>query len=203
VGRIVLSSSSSVYGETPELPKTERLPPRPVSPYGVAKLAAEGYATIFSSLYKLHTVSLRYFNVFGPGQDPRSHYAAVIPIFVARALEGRSIEIFGDGYQTRDFTYVDNVVTANLAAATAEVPPGRVYNVAAGEPHSLLDLVRDLEVIVGHPLAVEHRPERPGDIRHSHADITLARRELGWAPTVSFPEGLRRMVASLQSQPVR
>jgi UDP-glucose 4-epimerase len=197
----VLSSSSSVYGETSELPKREGLTPRPISPYGVAKLAAEGYARAFSGLYGVHTVSLRYFNVFGPGQDPASPYAAVIPIFVTRALAGRPVEIFGDGLQTRDFTYVENVVTANLAAAAADVSPGRVYNIAAGEPRSLLDLVRELEAIIGRPLAIEHKPQRPGDIRHSHADITLARRELGWVPTVSFTDGLRHMV--LQEQPVR
>lgn len=203
VRRCILSSSSSVYGETPELPKHEGLAPRPISPYGVAKLAAEGYARVFSALYGLHTVSLRYFNVFGPGQDPMSPYAAVIPIFVTRALAGRPVEIFGDGLQTRDFTYVENVVTANLAAASADISPGRVYNIAAGEPRSLLDLVRALEGIVGRPLRVEHKAERPGDIRHSHADIALARRELGWHTTVPFEEGLRRMVASQQAHAVR
>ncbi len=194
VARVVLSSSSSVYGETDMLPKHERLPPVPLSPYAVAKLAAEGYARVFARLYGLRTVTLRYFNVFGPAQDPASAYAAVIPLFTTRALAGQALPVFGDGEQTRDFTYVENVVRANLAAAEADVPGGRVYNVAAGAPVSVNGLVAALERILGRSLAVEHLPERPGDVRHSHADISAARAELGWQPTVAFEEGLRHTV---------
>lgn len=194
VARVVVSSSSSVYGETEVLPKHEGLPASPVSPYAVAKLAAEGYARVFARLFDLATVSLRYFNVFGPSQDPESQYAAVIPRFIRRALEGRPLSVYGDGEQTRDFTYVENVVRANIAAATVEVPRGRVYNVAAGTPVSVNGLVAALERILGRKLAVEHLPKRAGDIERSHADISAARADLGWQPTVAFEEGLRRTV---------
>lgn len=194
VRRFVLSSSSSVYGDSPVSPKHEGLPPNPISPYGVAKAAAEGYARTFASLYGVPTVTLRYFNVFGPSQDPGSPYAAVIPIFVRRALAGEALPIYGDGKQTRDFTFVENVVEANLAAAEREAPPGSVFNVAAGDPHSLLDLVRALERILERKLEVVHHPPRPGDITHSFADIAAARATLGWAPSVSFEQGLRLTV---------
>lgn len=194
VGRFVLSSSSSVYGETEVSPKHESLPVRPISPYAVAKAAAEGYARVFGSLYGLMTVSLRYFNVFGAAQDPRSAYAAVVPIFITRALAGQPLLVHGDGSQTRDFTYVDNVVDANIAAATADVAAGSIYNIAAGSPRSLRDLIAGLERILGRHLSVEHGPARAGDIRHSHADISSARRELGWRPRVGFDEGLTRTV---------
>jgi UDP-glucose 4-epimerase len=190
----VLSSSSSVYGNSPEMPKRESLPVRPISPYGVAKAGAEAYTRVFGELYGMRTVILRYFNVFGPAQDPASAYAAVIPLFVTGALAGRPITIFGDGRQTRDFTYVDNVVEANLAAASAEVRAGSVYNVAAGEPHSLLDLVGELGDVIGERLKVRYQPPRPGDIVHSSADITLALNELDWKPHVRFAAGLRRTV---------
>ncbi len=196
VTRFVYSSSSSVYGETQITPKREDLPVNPISPYGVAKAAAEAYTRIFGTLYGMRTISLRYFNVFGPSQDPNSQYAAVVPIFVRLALARQPLPINGDGLQTRDFTYVDNVVDANLAAATREVVPGAVYNVAAGAPHSILDLAREIERIVGHSLDLVHRPSRPGDIRHSHADVRRASTELGWSPRIGFEEGLRRTVES-------
>ncbi len=198
--RFVLSSSSSVYGETAVSPKHEGLPPAPVSPYAVAKVAAENYARVFAQLHGLHTVSLRYFNVFGPMQDDRSAYAAVIPIFVGCALEGQPLPLYGDGSQTRDFTYVDNVVDANMQAAVATVPPGSVYNIAAGQPRTVLDVVRVLENIVGVRLVIERHPDRPGDIKHSHADIGRAREDLGWTPSVSFEEGLRRTVEWFRSR---
>lgn len=194
VRRFVHSSSSSIYGDTPALPKGEDMPLAPVSPYGIAKAAAEGYVRAFARLYGLYTVALRYFNVFGPTQDPTSGYAAVIPLFISRALDGRPLPIFGDGHQTRDFTFVDNVVGANLTAAAADVPPGRAYNIAGGQPHSVLDLVAALERVLGRRLAVEHRPPRAGDIVHSYADVSAAKAELGWSATIDFEEGLRRTV---------
>lgn len=190
----VLSSSSSVYGDTTVSPKHEGLAPRPISPYGVAKLTAEGYARTFAALYGLPTVSLRYFNVFGPGQDEQSSYAAVIPTFIAGALAHTDLTINGDGTQTRDFTYVDNVVAANIAAAADGVPIGGVYNIANGDPHSVNDLVTELGRILGAPPSVTHGPPRAGDILHSHAANDAARRDLGWKPTVAFGEGLRRTV---------
>ena len=194
VDRFVLSSSSSVYGETGSAAKREDLRLDPVSPYGVAKAAAEGYARVFARLHGLRCVNLRYFNVFGPGQDPSSQYAAVIPLFVTRALAGEDLDVFGDGEQTRDFTYVENVVSANLRAAHADCPKGSTYNIAAGDPRTLHELIRALEGILGRTLRVRYSAARPGDIRHSHADTTLANTELGWRPSVTFEEGLRRTV---------
>ncbi len=195
VQRVVLSSSSSVYGETEVLPKRESLAPMPVSPYAVAKLAAEGYARVFARLYGLTTVSLRYFNVFGPWQDPTSEYAAVIPLFITRALAGQPIVVYGDGEQTRDFTYVDNVVNANIAAATAQVEGGRVFNIAAGAPRSVNALVTAVEEVIGRRIEVDHRPARKGDILHSSADISAAESDLEWRPSIGFEEGIRRTVA--------
>jgi UDP-glucose 4-epimerase len=197
VDRFVYSSSCAVYGDSAESPKRESLPPHPVSPYAVAKLAGEGYVHVFAQLHGMRAVSLRYFNVFGPGQDPRSEYAAVIPRFITQALNAEPLTIYGDGQQTRDFTYVDNVVDANLRAAAADVYGG-VYNIADGQAHSLLALVRELEAIVGSPLSVRHDDPRPGDIRHSLADISAARGDLGWSPRVSFSEGLSRTVAAFK-----
>jgi UDP-glucose 4-epimerase len=204
VRKVVLSSSSSVYGETTVQPKHEALPTVPVSPYAVAKLAVEGYGRVFARLYGLPVVTLRYFNVFGPFQDPSSAYAAVIPLFVSRALAGEVLPIFGDGEQTRDFTYVDNAVRANIAAAEAHVADGRAYNIAAGHPVSVNALVGALERILGRSLTVEHHPERPGDIRHSHADISAARTDLDWRPSVAFEDGLRLTVDWFRARsPVR
>jgi UDP-glucose 4-epimerase len=194
VRRVVIASSSSVYGANPEIPKHERLQTMPISPYAVAKLAAEGYAQSFHRVYGLTTVALRYFNVFGPRQDPRSEYAAVVPKFIIAALQGATPLIFGDGEQTRDFTYVDNVVQANLLAMTAPDAAGKTFNVAVGERVTLNDLVRRIGEISGRRLTVEYAPARPGDVRHSLADITRARTELGYEPDVDLAEGLRRTI---------
>ncbi len=198
VRRFAYSSSSSVYGDSAISPKHEGLPPNPLSPYGVAKLAAEGYVRVFASVHAMETVSLRYFNVFGPGQDPASEYAAVIPRFIHLALRGEPLIVYGDGRQTRDFTYVDNVVDANLCAASHPLKAGAVYNIAAGQPHSVLELVNALSAILDRRLEVHHAPPRPGEIRHSHGDIRAAKQDLGWEPKVSFLAGLRRTVESFR-----
>lgn len=194
VHRFVSSSSSSVYGNVAEPPMRESMPTLPRSPYAVAKLAAEGYTRVFASLYGMETVSLRYFNVFGPRQDPGSPYAAVIPLFVTAYAKNEMPTIFGDGRQSRDFTYVDNVVHANLLAAGATGLDGRSVNVAAGDPRSLLDLLDAISRIFGRRVEPAFAPERAGDIRSSHADVTLARELFGYAPVVPFEEGLRRTV---------
>lgn len=201
VERFVLSSSSSVYGESGAVAKREDQRLDPVSPYGVAKAAAEGYARVYARLHGLHTVTLRYFQVFGPGQDPTSQYAAVIPIFATRALAGDELVIFGDGEQTRDFTFVENVVAANRRAGEAGCPKGGTYNIAGGDPRTLRDLIRSLADILGSEPRVRHAPARPGDIRHSRADTTLAASELGWRPHVAFEEGLRRTVDWYRNRP--
>ena len=193
-GRVVLASSSSIYGATPELPKHEGLRPLPISPYAVSKLAAESYARSYFAVYGLETVALRYFNVFGPRQDPQSEYAAVVPKFIWSFRHGEPPVIFGDGEQSRDFTYVDNVVQANLAALQTPGVGGRVYNIACGGRITLNELAAALRAEVGAEVEPVHGPARPGDIRHSHADIDLAREELGYDPTVSLQEGLRRTV---------
>ncbi len=194
VKRVVYASSSSVYGDVPALPKHEGMTPRPKSPYAVSKLAGEHYCGVFPAIYGLETVSLRYFNVFGPRQDPHSQYAAVIPIFINGIMAGRKVQVFGDGEQSRDFTYVDNVVDANLCAVRAEGVAGRVYNVGTGERHTLNELLELLQSLTGRAVRVEYREERPGDVKHSQADIRRARGELGYEPQVSFGEGLRRTV---------
>ena len=194
VRRVVLASSSSVYGANPELPKHEGLQTRPIAPYAVAKLAAECYAQSFFCVYGLDSVVLRYFNVFGPRQDPRSEYAAVVPKFIVAALQGTSPVIFGDGEQTRDFTYVQNVVQANLLAMDAPEAAGKVFNVAYGDSVTLNRLVQLFGEATGRPLAVDYAAPRPGDVRHSRADITRARIELGYEPEIDLSEGLRRTV---------
>jgi UDP-N-acetylglucosamine/UDP-N-acetyl-alpha-D-glucosaminouronate 4-epimerase len=193
VRRVVLASSSSIYGESEALPKVETMPVAPISPYGLQKLAAETYGIIFHRLYGVPTVALRYFNVFGPRQDPDSEYSAVIPKFIATVRAGASPVIFGDGEQTRDFTYVDNVVRANLQACEAgEQALGQAFNIACGERISLNALVSILAGFHGRPVTPAHAPARAGDIRHSLAGIEKARRLLGFAPTTSSREGLRR-----------
>jgi len=189
---VVFSSSSSIYGATPELPKHEALRPLPVSPYGVSKLAAESYCGSFFDVYGLETVSLRYFNVFGPRQDPKSEYAAVIPRFVTAALAGQGVTIYGDGTQSRDFCFIDNVVSANLLAAEAPGAAGRMFNIACGEAISLNQMLALIEQISGAPIARQHQPPRAGDVRHSLADVQAARTTLGYEPRVSFADGLRR-----------
>jgi nucleoside-diphosphate-sugar epimerase len=195
VKRVVFAASSSAYGETPTLPKVETMPPDPLSPYAVSKVAGEQYCRVFHGVYGLETVALRYFNVFGPRQDPKSHYAAVIPKFVTAALCGGVPVIFGDGSQSRDFCFIDNVVEANLKACTAPAAPGRYFNVACGERTTLLDVLAALSGIVGHEIVPRFEPRRTGDIKHSLADIGLARSVLGYTASVDFAEGLRRTVA--------
>ncbi len=195
VKRVVYASSSSVYGDNPTLPKREDMSPAPKSPYAVSKLAGEYYCRVFAQAYGLETVCLRYFNVFGPRQDPASQYAAVIPKFITALLRDEPPTIYGDGHQSRDFTYVSNVVRANLLAATAPDVSGRVFNVACGERYTVLDLVAVLTEILGTHITPVHTAPRPGDVRHSLADITAAREALGYRVEVNFHEGLRRTVA--------
>jgi UDP-glucose 4-epimerase len=192
VRRLVFSSSSSVYGENPTLPKREDLTLMPVSPYAVSKLAGEAYTRVFARLYRMETVCLRYFNVFGPRQRPDSAYAAVIPRFMQWAMDGQPLVVYGDGLQSRDFTYVTNVVRANLLAAKVPGVSGGVFNVACGGRYSLLDIVRSLETAVGRPLHVVHENVRAGDVRHSEADVSEARKCLGYEVEVTFDDGLAR-----------
>jgi nucleoside-diphosphate-sugar epimerase len=195
VRRVVVASSSSVYGDTPTLPKVETMPPAPRSPYAISKLAAEQYTCAFASLYGLETVALRYFNVFGPRQDPSSQYAGVIALFCTAALRGEPYTIQGDGLQSRDFTFIENVVQANLLAATAPDVSGQVFNVACGERITLLDMIAILNGLVGRDIPAAHGSPRSGDVRHSLADISKARQLLGYAPAIGFAEGLARTLA--------
>ncbi|HLI26648.1 MAG TPA: SDR family oxidoreductase [Chloroflexota bacterium] len=195
VRRVIYAGSSSAYGDSAVLPKHEDLPPQPLSPYAAAKLAGEHYCAAFARSYGLETLTLRYFNVFGPRQDPASEYAAVVPRFITAMLRGQAPVIYGDGRQTRDFTYVDNVVEANLLAMEAPRADGAVFNVACGTRYSLLDLVDRLNAILGTTLAPRHAPARPGDVRHSQASIARAQEQLGYRVRVSFEEGLARTVA--------
>lgn len=200
VRRFVYASSSSVYGDTPTLPKIETMTPTPQSPYAVSKLAGEYYCRIAHSLYGLETVSLRYFNIFGPRQDPNSQYAAVIPNFVRAAIDGKAPTVFGDGLQSRDFTFIDNAVQANLLACEAPAgAAGGAYNVGCGESATLLDLLKILGEIAGAPIRPIHAPTRQGDVRHSLASIDAARARLGYAPGIGLEEGLRRTVEWLRS----
>ncbi len=194
VKRVVYAASSSAYGDVESEYKAEDMTPRPLSPYAVSKLAGEYYCQVFHHVYGLETVALRYFNVFGPRQDPTSQYAAVIPIFITALLEGRPPTVHGDGLQTRDFTYVANVVEANLLACHAEGVSGEVFNIACGQKYSILELVDVLNELMGSRIEPVHTPPRPGDIRHSRADISKARRMLGYRPTVDFREGLSRTI---------
>lgn len=200
VRRVVFAASSAAYGETPELPKHERMSPMPLSPYAVTKLACESYLKVFANIYGLETVNLRYFNVFGPNQTPDGAYAAAIPRFVDAALAGRPIQIFGDGEQTRDFCYVDNAVAANLLAAIAPRKfTGEVINIAGGRRIGLNELCREIAHVLGREIAVDHTDPRPGDIRHSLADIALAKELLGYEPRVRWEDGLRPTVAYLSA----
>ncbi len=194
VKRVVYAASSSAYGDQAGDAKVETMKPAPISPYGVAKLTGEYYAAAFNRSYGLETVSLRYFNVFGPRQDPTSTYAAVIPKFITAVLRGERPTIYGDGRQTRDFTYIDNVVHGNLLACKAPGAVGETINLAAGGRIAIIDLVRQLNAIMGTDVKPIHRDERPGDIKHSRAEIGKARHLLGYSPIVSFEDGLRRTV---------
>jgi UDP-N-acetylglucosamine/UDP-N-acetyl-alpha-D-glucosaminouronate 4-epimerase len=198
VRRVVFASSSSIYGNAPELPLKESMPADPISPYGVAKLAAERYCVSFSRVYhSFETVVLRYFNVFGPRQDPGSQYAAVVPLFITAIATGQPITVFDDGEQSRDFTYVDNVVEANLRAAEAKDVSGRIFNVSAGAPATVNELADTIGRLLSKPVEKRHLAPRPGDLRNSWADVSEARRVLGYDSSVSLEEGLRRTIAAL------
>jgi len=196
VRRVVYAASSSAYGDTPTLPKHEGMLPNPISPYAVAKLTGEYYMRSFARVYGLETVALRYFNVFGPYQDPASQYSGVLAVFCRRMLGGEQPVIYGDGEQSRDFTFIQNTVEGNLLAAVApaELVSGRVMNVATGFRITLNEVFEELKEITGYRGTVAYAPERNGDIKHSLADISLARELLGYAPSVDFREGLRRTV---------
>lgn len=196
VKRVVYAASSSAYGDTPTLPKHEAMIPNPISPYAVAKLTGEYYMISFFRCYGLETVSLRYFNIFGPRQDPSSQYSGVLAKFSLQMLRGEQPTIFGDGETSRDFTYIDNAVSANLLACSAPAAEcaGRTFNCATGRRATLNQTFELLKPLTGYSGAVKYAPERSGDIKHSLADITLAQKHLGYKPTVSFEEGLRKTV---------
>jgi UDP-glucose 4-epimerase len=202
VRRVIYASSSSVYGDTPVLPKVETMPSKPLSPYAMSKLAAEEYCRIFHHVYGLETVALRYFNVFGPRQRPDSEYAAVIPKFVAAILEGRSPNVNGDGGQSRDFTYVANNVSANILAASApaEKVAGRVFNIACNTQYTVLELIEGINTLLGTNVAPTFGPTRPGDVRDSRADVDAAEEAFGYKPLVSFQDGLAITVKAFKAQ---
>jgi UDP-glucose 4-epimerase len=192
--RLVYAASSAAYGDAPELPKLETMAPAPISPYGASKLAGEYYCQVYAAAFGLETVALRYFNVFGPRQDPKSEYAAVIPKFITAALAGQAPRIFGDGTQSRDFCHIDNVVEANLKAASAPATQvsGQMFNIACGVATTLNQVVAVIGDILGRTVDARHEPDRAGDIKHSLADIGKARSRLDYTASVSFADGLRR-----------
>jgi UDP-N-acetylglucosamine/UDP-N-acetyl-alpha-D-glucosaminouronate 4-epimerase len=196
VKRVVYAASSSAYGDTPTLPKREDMTPNPISPYAVAKLASEHYMASFWRCYGLETVALRYFNIFGPRQDPTSQYSGVLAKFITLMLKGEQPTIFGDGTQSRDFTYIDNAVSANLLASKAPAAEvaGKVFNVATGRRVDLNETFQALKKITGYHGDVKYGPERAGDVKHSLADLTRSQKHLGYQPTVAFEEGLQRTV---------
>jgi len=194
VKRFVYASSSSAYGDTPTLPKIETMQPQPLSPYAAAKLAGEYYAKVFYEVFGLETISLRYFNVFGPHQDPTSQYAAVIPAFVTAILKDERPTVFGDGLQSRDFTYIDNVVEANLLAAKAKKTCGEVINIACGQAVTVNETIDTINGLVGKNIKPIYTDPRPGEVKHSLADITLAEKLIGFKPKVSFREGLQKAI---------
>jgi UDP-glucose 4-epimerase len=199
VRRVVFASSSSVYGAKRDLPVGEELPTDPISPYGVAKLAAERYCVSFTRVYEsFETVVLRYFNVFGPRQSPFSQYAAMVPLFITAISAGDPVTVYGDGEQSRDFTYVENVVDATVRAAQADGASGRIFNVAAGTPASVNTVAETIATIVGQQVERRYEPPRPGDIRDSWADVSAAKEALGYVPTVGLEDGLRRTIDYLR-----
>ncbi len=202
VKRVIYAASSAAYGDTPTLPKQEEMKPDPISPYAVAKLASEHYMTSFYRCYGLETVSLRYFNIFGPRQDPSSPYSGVLAKFITSMLQGEQLAIFGDGEQSRDFTYIDNAVAANLLAcqASAAQVAGKMFNVATGRRVSLNQTFQLLRQLTGYSGQPKYGPEREGDIKHSLADISRAQVAMGYKPTVDFEEGLRRTVEWYRQQ---
>jgi UDP-glucose 4-epimerase len=200
VRRVVYAASSSAYGDTPGSVRTETDPIAPLSPYAAAKMAGEHYCKCFTTVYGLETVRLRFFNIFGPRQDARSPYSGVIALFIAAMSAGKSPTVHGDGLQSRDFTYVDNAVQAVMKAAEAPEAVGNVYNIGNGLSTSVLDLVRELNLLLGKQIQPVFGPPRAGDVRNSQADISRARRDLGYEPTISFAEGLRRTLQAYLSQ---
>ena len=200
VRRFVLAASAAAYGDAPELPKREDMLPVPMSPYAASKVAAEHYVRVFADLHGMQAIALRYFNVFGPRQDPASDYAAVIPKFITTMLARGRPRIFGDGGQTRDFCYIDDVVDANLRALASDAARGQVVNVAGGDTITVLDLVATLNGILGTAIEPVHEPPRAGDIRHSRADVRRAAEVLGWSPSIGVTEGLRRTVEHFRSK---
>ncbi len=200
VQRVVFASSSSIYGNSPELPKREDMIPNPLSPYAVSKLAGEKYCQVFSQIYGLHTVCLRYFNVFGPRQNPDSQYSAVIPKFIKAILCDQRPTIYGDGEQSRDFTFVENVVSANILATEVDCPPGMVMNCAAHQRITLNELVEHVNRILSKKIQPEYTDPRPGDVKHSFADIALIKKTLGYEPAVYFEDGLRRTIEWFKNQ---
>lgn len=200
VGTFINSSSSSVYGNVALPPMVESMPTLPRSPYAVAKLAGEGYTRVFAILHGMRTVNLRYFNVFGPRQDPMSAYAAALPRFVTAYLRREPPKVYDDGRQSRDFTHVANVVEANVLAAAAPELAGESVNIAAGEPRSVLDLLHAIAEVFGYWIEPEYLPARPGDIRDSHADISLARKLLHYSPVTGFSEGLAETIVWLRNK---
>jgi nucleoside-diphosphate-sugar epimerase len=197
VRRFVYAASSSAYGDTEVLPKSEDMPANPLSPYALQKWVGERYCKLYHELYGLETVSLRYFNVFGPGQDPYSEYSAVIPKFTTKLLAKEPITVYGDGEQSRDFTYIDNVIQANLLALRAPNAPGEVCNIGCGQRVTLNQLIQILEELLKVRAQVTYAPAKPGDVRHSLADITKATRVLGYVPETEIEEGLRKTVEAL------
>jgi nucleoside-diphosphate-sugar epimerase len=191
IKRFVYAASSSAYGDTPTSPKVETMPTSPLSPYAVAKLTGEYYCSVFYNIYGLETVSLRYFNVFGPYQDPASQYAAAIPAFVTAILKDEPPTIYGDGEQSRDFTYIDNVVGANLLAARASQTKGEVINIACGQAVTVNEIIDIINELLGKNVKPKYTDPRPGDLKHSLADITAAKELIGFEPTVSFRDGLK------------
>ncbi len=192
IKKLVYASSSSIYGSNPELPKREPMTAAPLSPYAAAKLAAETYCQVYYKVYGLQTVSLRYFNVFGPNQDPDSQYAAVIPKFIRAALRSERLTIFGDGLTSRDFTYIDNVVDANILAAESSAGAGEVFNLACGDRITLNEMVGVIETLVGHEIDKKHDPPRPGDVPHSQANIEKLVTTFGYQPKISFHDGMEK-----------
>ena len=191
VKRFVFAASSSVYGDTPTLPKVETMLPRPLSPYAAAKLVGEYYAKVFSDVFGLETISLRYFNIFGPNQDPTSQYAAAIPAFVTAILKDQPPTIYGDGVQSRDFTYVDNVVEANLLAARAKQTAGQVINIACGRAVTVNEIIDMINTSLGKNVKPIYTDPRSGDVKHSLADITAAKKLIGYKPIIQFKDGLK------------
>jgi UDP-glucose 4-epimerase len=197
IRRVVAASSSSVYGDGGSFPRVETQAPNPISPYAVAKLAAERFCVSFTRVYGIETVALRYFNVFGPRQDPSSQYAAVVPRFIRAIADGRPVTVHGDGGQSRDFTYVENVVRANLLAADAADAAGRVLNIAAGGSETVNALADTIGRLLGKPVEKTYGPAQPGDVRESWADVSAARDAIGYAPDVGFEEGLGRTIDAM------